>query len=131
VGALLAYVLVPLVTRPDMTSWGHVLAVFIGLLAWHWLPAPAPPEAASGRGRAVWLKTVSAATVSGLAVLGLVWVGEGAMLPPVAHPFSTTIGRSEHHRSPLRTTAAKHVTEAEARAVRAAPAVHKARRPAP
>jgi hypothetical protein len=86
---LAAWVLIPLALDADMTSWGHVLSVGVGLLCWHWLPAPdrtaaGPHRPARPRPGGMLAASVSraasTATLTALAVTGLVWVGGGTLL---------------------------------------------------
>ena len=100
---LLGWVLVPVLLRSDMTSWGHVLSVAIGVLSWHWIPTPAaecldhpsgPPEPvrriATRRAR-----VLSGATIACLAVVGTVVIGTGRLLPRDAGPAHPRAHRAD------------------------------------
>ena len=66
----------------DMTSWGHVICVLIGLVCQHWLPVS---RHAARRERLLAIRRgMAAATVAGLAAVGVVLVAGGTQLIPAA-----------------------------------------------
>jgi hypothetical protein len=94
---LAIWVLVPVVQRSDMTSWGHVVSVAIGVLSWHWIPTPeardtgrpSRPADAVGGFRKHRARVVSGVTIACLAIAGTLAVGAGRSLPrdaDRAHP---------------------------------------------
>jgi hypothetical protein len=86
---LAAWVLIPLARYPDLTAWGHVLSVVLGVLSWHWVIRPAlRSTGVAGSGcphgrRVAWSRTLSASAVASLAVAGLLAVGVGGSVLPV------------------------------------------------
>jgi hypothetical protein len=111
---LAAWVLIPLARHPDLTAWGHVLSVVLGVLSWHWVIRPALRStgvAGSGcprGGRVAWSRTLSASAVASLAVAGLLAVGVGgSVLPVLGNPtghlaiHSTREAPAGHSRNAL------------------------------
>ena len=85
---LAAWVLIPLAEHADMTAWGHVLSVLLGVLAWHWVLRPTSRSIGiSGSlrphgGWVAWSRARSAVSVATLAVAGLLAVDMGATVLP-------------------------------------------------
>jgi hypothetical protein len=108
-----AWVLIPLAQHPGLTTWGHVLSVLIGVLAWPWVIRPtsrATGDIGSGcpPGRRVaWSRRLSAAGVAGLAMAGLLAVDVGGSVLPA--PGSVT---SYHAGHSTRRVAASHLRQA-------------------
>ncbi|MEO6886723.1 MAG: rhomboid-like protein [Jatrophihabitantaceae bacterium] len=101
---LVACTVIPLAATHDLVCWGHLGAVLIGLLAWHWLPdSPGAKRTRTSRRLrlrlpagllAITSRTASAAVVVSLTVASVITLYSGSHLLPEHRTTATQIGRT-------------------------------------